>query len=186
MSNTAAAIKAQAQIEMAYPGKFRFSSNDGVCRKIKHSEDYSQHSWGNALDIWGKGSDLESLYWYLRSGSSREILKTRTVCYNHKGGCTTSHESHLHVDFNPKQTGIPPCAQKDDEVELTKLIQTGLNDGGFSDPNGKPLKVDGKPGPKTEYAFSQMCVSAGLDPELPATIHLSGGTLELETDDAGE
>lgn len=87
------------------------SGNPGVvaCRPIANTNPpkWSQHAFGNATDYTGSKADLELLYWWLVVQRGR--LPIGTVCFDGKGGCTTAHRTHLHVDAL-HMTGTPACA----------------------------------------------------------------------------
>lgn len=76
-----------------------------VIRPIAGTSSWSQHSYGNAVDVWGSPARLEALY--QETSRNRPWLAVRTLCYNRRGGCTTPHTDHVHVDFHPKQVGDP-------------------------------------------------------------------------------
>jgi hypothetical protein len=81
-----------------------------VVRPISGTNQPSQHSFGNAIDYYPtdpkqaadarrgiKVESLERLYQYLQGHSL-----ARVVCYYKRGGCTTAHLDHVHVDATPK------------------------------------------------------------------------------------
>jgi hypothetical protein len=81
-----------------------------VVRKIDGTNSPSQHSYGNAIDWYPtdareaadaknkiKVESLERLYSYLKGHPL-----ARVVCYYNRGGCTTAHLDHVHVDASPK------------------------------------------------------------------------------------
>jgi hypothetical protein len=74
------------------------------CRKIADSNTWSQHAWGNALDIQpvdrAQGDRIAA---YLRSNGGS--LNVGGVLWWVK-----DHYDHVHVEGMPKQTGTPPCA----------------------------------------------------------------------------
>lgn len=78
-----------------------------VKRKIAKTNLWSQHSYGNAIDYYGTGSELERLYQALSAAKSSGQLPVATLCYNRRGGCTTAHTDHLHVDGKPHYKGTP-------------------------------------------------------------------------------
>ncbi len=108
MADTPHATRTREALQQNFPGRLKISSNVGVCRKIKHSESYSQHSWGNALDIYGTAEHLARAHSFLLA--NRDALSINTLCYNGEGGCTTDHKDHIHADFWPKGLNVPPCA----------------------------------------------------------------------------
>lgn len=78
-----------------------------VKRKIKNTSLWSQHSYGNAIDYYGTPGAMENLYQSLLLAKKNGGLPVATLCYNNRGGCTTSHKTHVHVDGSPHQTGTP-------------------------------------------------------------------------------
>lgn len=77
------------------------------CRNIAGTNTRSQHAYGNAIDTFGPGNALEEIYQYFNA--ARASMSVNTVCYRGRGGCTTPHNDHVHVDFYPKMSG--PCGQ---------------------------------------------------------------------------
>ena len=103
------------------------------CRKISGSTSWSQHSWGNGLDMthqdYGYSTDpthqayLDSVAAWL--DEEGEALSVWSYLWR-----TTDHYDHIHVDFEPRGWGTPPCA--------AGLQQSVYQDGRV---------VDGDPGP---------------------------------------
>lgn len=99
------------------------------CRKISGSSSWSQHSWGNAADIFAHEADLEAI-------AHNVVLQRQQDTYANQGRRQPVHyviwregpggiwsptqgwhdysgyhpPTHVHVDFDPFQTGTPPCA----------------------------------------------------------------------------
>ncbi len=89
-----------------------------------------------------------------------------------------NHWDHIHVSFSPKKTGNnPPYPMEDDEMELIKGMQRALNAGGYRDPTGATLTVDGQWGPKTEHAHTNQVKATGGHQNV---LTITGGTLHLE------
>lgn len=109
---TAPARRVSFLVQREFPDA-RVDSNV-VCRTIAGTTSWSQHAWGNALDIFGPPDALERIYRGLAADRAR--YDVRTLCYRGRGGCTTPHDDHVHVDFNPKGTGTPPCAGGSDSL----------------------------------------------------------------------
>lgn len=82
------------------------------CRKISGSSTWSQHAWGNALDLhhvdWPyEVSDrnkafLDPIHRWLKT--YRKELSIRTMLWQ-----TRHHFDHIHIDGWPKGYGQPPC-----------------------------------------------------------------------------
>jgi hypothetical protein len=85
-----------------------------VVRNVSGSSRPSQHSFENAMDYYPSTSDeaaaakrgervksLESLYVWLNAKKLTGQLPAATICYYRRGGCTTDHLDHLHVDGDP-------------------------------------------------------------------------------------
>lgn len=88
------------------------------CRVVEGTSEYSDHSWGNAIDFTGSSNLLQTLRDYLEKNAGK--LNVKYVIYNrqistagkNRRAYTGSdpHILHLHVDFYPSPTGNPPCA----------------------------------------------------------------------------
>lgn len=107
------------------------------CRKISGSSRWSEHAWGNGLDItragFGYSEDeehqalLDETYAWL--DGNRRNLSIRQILWR-----VRDHYNHIHVDFWPKGYGTPPCAGG----ELKMQYPTWYNGGQV---------VKGDPGP---------------------------------------
>lgn len=88
-----------------------------VVRPISGTNRPSQHSFGNAMDYYPSTSDeaakakrgervpsLEALYDFLVR--NKGSLPIAVVCYYGRGGCTTSHPDHVHVDGKPHVSSV--------------------------------------------------------------------------------
>ena len=96
------------------------------CKQIAGSTTFSQHSWGNAVDLMASGDDLERIaHNAVRQGTEktksnegdllpvdRVIFKERIWRPNEGWSAYTGepHTNHVHIDFRPAKTGRPPCA----------------------------------------------------------------------------
>lgn len=90
------------------------------CRLIDGTNDYSDHSWGNAIDFTGSPMMLENLRNYLEKNANK--LNVKYVIYNREISTAGKnrkpytgvdpHTLHLHVDFYPSPSGNPPCAER--------------------------------------------------------------------------
>jgi hypothetical protein len=101
------------------------------CRKVAGTNVWSQHAWGNAVDLFvvaaGTEHELENLqmvaYNAVLQGTKRTAAnlgkpcKVHTVIYaNHVWERATGWKQydgefhhHVHVDFDPHREGVPPC-----------------------------------------------------------------------------
>lgn len=80
------------------------------CRKIAGSSTWSQHSWGNALDIGVKDKATgDKVVKFLH----RQLRHTEQYRFNieHCLWWVENHYDHVHIDFSPNYTGTPPCAK---------------------------------------------------------------------------
>jgi len=102
-----------------------------VCKKIAGSNSWSQHSWGNADDLFPTDGDTQAKLRHIadavvfqathRTVANRGRKLDVAEVIDHDGrriwtpqsgwgpyGGTTG--SHIHVTGAPKKTGTPPCA----------------------------------------------------------------------------
>lgn len=128
-TGTPAAERTEAEIRRRFPGMFD-SIGQYNRRKISGSTSWSQHSWGNALDIMVGGS-LNSgtpegyrrgdiMYAFL--SANKTALGIRYILWRRY-----NHHNHIHVDFWPKGVYTPP------------LSSTGI--GSFKYSNGKVVST---------------------------------------------
>jgi hypothetical protein len=99
---TPSIARLQAEVFARFPG----TTNAGVfnCRKIAGSKTWSQHAWGNALDI--KVPNLatgDAVFGWLQINKSR--LGLGRILWRVK-----DHFDHLHVEGLETGGGEPPCA----------------------------------------------------------------------------
>lgn len=139
-------------------------------RKIAGTQIWSQHAWGNATDLFGPRSVLDAVAKHCRDNKTR--LNIRNILWWVK-----NHYDHIHLDFNPKQTGTPPLPGQELDVEAIKGIQRSLNGAGYKGKNGKPLVVDGDWGANTEHAFAKMCVDAAE--AIPTSYSITSGHINV-------
>jgi hypothetical protein len=104
-----------------------------ACRKISGSSSWSQHSWGNAVDIFPKGDPevhaavrkaiRNTVVWQAthktvaNRGRKLDVAEVidhsgRVIWTPSKGWhtYTGSTGDHVHVSGAPLKTGTPPCA----------------------------------------------------------------------------
>lgn len=159
-------------------------------RKISNSIYWSQHAWGNGVDITSPAgvakpamndatSQSNPRYFdhYLYMDRVNSWIMKNAYVYHVRTRLwrRTNHYNHIHVDFNPKQYGTPPLltGEGDDDVkfeEYLKGVQTSLNEAGFRDGSGRVLTVDGIFGPNTLAAIKKRDVAAALEPAVPEII----------------
>lgn len=75
------------------------------CRRIDGSSQWSQHAWNDAWDIGGSVAELDRVAHYLQANKGR--LHIRNILWR---GVPAHYPSHIHVDFDPPNTGTPSCA----------------------------------------------------------------------------
>lgn len=80
----------------------------GDPRGVANSASISEHSFGNACDIYGTRQGMETLAAFLWDNKGK--YEIRLLCYDPGPGrkyqsCTTKHVDHIHVDFPPKCGG---------------------------------------------------------------------------------
>lgn len=114
---TPAANQFEAVLSARFPG-IRFGRVN--CRKIANRELYSQHSWNNGRDIYppiaikyggGPGSPayapykayLDAVYAFIKDNLYQLNI-------NHMLWQKAGHYNHIHADFWPEGSGVPPCA----------------------------------------------------------------------------
>jgi hypothetical protein len=159
-------------------------------RKIANSTSWSQHSWGNAVDIKSparmalppnvSSSQYDPRYAehfaYMDRVNAWIMRNAYLYHVRYRAWRRSDHYNHIHVDFNPKQYGTPPLLssiQGDDDVafaEYLKGVQESLNEAGFRDGRGRLLTVDGKFGANTLAAIKKRDVAAALAPPAPEIV----------------
>lgn len=99
------------QVKARYGDKVRIDAGT-VVRPINNQpgKPYSQHSWGNALDIHpGPGQDksiLDDVASWLRSRPRNEVAQVLWQNDEH-------HQNHIHVSAAPLRSGVPPGVPAD-------------------------------------------------------------------------
>jgi len=88
-------------------------------RPIAGTSTPSEHSYGNAIDVYGTVDAL--LFWAKEMDSNRGKYNVKVVCYDpgigrHFDTCTTKHTDHLHLDFGPHCGGNVPTSGSADEL----------------------------------------------------------------------
>jgi len=128
-------------------------------RRLKRNgKGWSQHAWENAWDItypktMGRTEGrayLDNIYAFLAEAKASKKLPIHWIIWKQK-----DHYDHIHIEGEPKQTGIPPLREGEDMEQATLMIQKALNTEDYTDEDGKPLVEDGIAGPKTLQAFLQ-------------------------------
>lgn len=121
---TAPIEQVRQEVASRYFGQVTASADVVVCRKIANSDSWSQHAWNNAVDLYPPNDQVgNDLYAWLLANKTR--LSLRTICWKDKGGCTTVHSDHVHVDAYPHKTGTPPCAKGTDQSGSTPGASLG-------------------------------------------------------------
>lgn len=110
------------------PGKFRTEVTSN--RPIAGTATPSEHSYGNAIDIFGTSNEMATLA--AKLNRERAKWSIATLCYDGKGSpgydrCTTKHTDHIHVDFSPKcgTAGIPTTGSDFDRMSRCQAYQEG-------------------------------------------------------------
>ncbi len=88
-------------------------------RPIAGTNTPSEHSYGNALDVYGTPEALA--YWADYFHKTRGEWDIKVVCYDPGIGrkydhCTTKHTTHLHIDFGPHCGGTVSASGSADEL----------------------------------------------------------------------
>lgn len=78
------------------------------CRRISGSSTWSQHAWGNAVDLTTDTmAQMDGVVRWLRANQDRYVYQILWRVAN--------HFNHAHVDGQPYKSGTPPCAGGDSE-----------------------------------------------------------------------
>lgn len=89
------------------------------CRRVAGTWTWSQHAWGNALDIFASRDTMYAISRFLARRSPRlpvqQVIYARQVWtssspYWHYYGGSNPHYDHVHVTGLPYRMGTPPCA----------------------------------------------------------------------------
>ncbi len=109
-------------------------------RPIAGTNKPSEHSFGNAIDVYGTTDAL--LFWANHLNDNRSKYNISVICYDPGIGrkfdtCTTKHTDHLHVDFGPHCGGnIPASGSADELVSRCNTYQGGTVAPGGEAPGG--------------------------------------------------
>lgn len=90
------------------------------CRKIAGSTSWSQHAWGNGLDIHASFEVMRDLSEWLADEAKAGKLDIAQILFNSRvwtpsegwrtANLSTPHTDHIHVSGSPMKEGTPPCA----------------------------------------------------------------------------
>jgi hypothetical protein len=97
------------------------------CKLISGTTTFSQHSWGNAIDLFCNEEDLAAIAGNvvlqatkLTRANTGLPVPVATVIHHQLAWTTNNprfhvanvqpHTNHVHVEFLPAKTGTPPCA----------------------------------------------------------------------------
>lgn len=157
-----AAAHAATHLKARYP---QLAIGRWNCRKISGSSRWSEHAWGNGLDLthrdYGYTTDpanqafLDGVNEWLET--HRDDLSIRVLLWR-----KPSHYNHIHVDFWPRGHGTPPCAGGD--LQMKKSDGTVV----AGDPGPENGVWDGieTGGPMTPEQVAQLALDAlDGDPE---------------------
>lgn len=98
-------------------------------RPIAGTSTPSEHSYGNAIDVYGASDALAK--WAAEMDKRRAEFSIKVLCYDPGIGrkydhCTTKHTDHLHLDFGPHCGGaIPPTGSANELVTRCNDYQNG-------------------------------------------------------------
>lgn len=90
-----------------------------ACRRVAGTWTWSQHAWGNALDIFASRDRMYAISRFLARRAPRLPVQqviyarqtwTSSASYWHYYGGSNPHYDHVHVTGFPYRTGTPPCA----------------------------------------------------------------------------
>lgn len=100
------------KIAEGWPGITRVVSQVDP-RPIAGTDKPSEHTFGNAADIYGSRKAMSTLAAHLNA--TKKQTGVRIVCYDGGPGpsydkCTTKHIDHIHVDMVPNCAGIVPAS----------------------------------------------------------------------------
>lgn len=154
-------------------------------RYIGGTTTWSQHAWGNAVDITSPTSVARmadgKIVRDTRNPRHMAYLDTIAAWIRRRGGHrvllwrTYNHWNHIHMDPYPKQYGTPPLltgtGETEDDLAFAEYIteqQKSLNDAGYLGENGRPLSVDGVFGPNTAFAMAARDADAAKVKDLAA------------------
>jgi len=119
-------------------------------RKIAGTNTWSQHAWGNAIDLYDSAGGHNKAYLDEVAAWLERQPETRLVLWQVK-----SHFDHIHYETNPKKSGTPPFNINTDtdtpggNTVTIEQLQEMLNERGHQ----PPLNVDGAYGPLTKEAW---------------------------------
>lgn len=108
-------------------------------RKIAGSDKWSEHTYGNALDVFADTETMARIA--LALNENRRQLKIATLCFDGPGGpydgCTTPHNDHIHVSFTPKcGDTVSPSGTDAQRIQACDNYQKGLTPEGEDKPRG--------------------------------------------------
>lgn len=114
--------------QRSWPSRRRLIAAGGVfnCRHIVGSTSWSQHAWGNAIDLFAAFNKLDLIAENVVRQATRKTFANRGrlvpvhyIIVHHRVWTKergwhpftgTPHDTHVHVDFLPEREGRPPCA----------------------------------------------------------------------------
>lgn len=140
MALTARAQKAHDFLN-GRPGITRIEGQN--IRPIAGTNTPSEHSYGNAIDVYGSSDALAK--WAAEMDKRRGEFDIKVLCYDPGIGrkydhCTTKHTDHLHLDFGPHCGGAIPATGSANEL-VTRCNDYQLGKAGT--PEGPRSILDG-------------------------------------------
>lgn len=124
----------QRKVTEAFPGVRTEVFN---CRPIADSSTWSQHAWGNAIDVYPASTEQGWLI-FEWAVANKTRLSLSTICWQDRGGCDPNdHRDHVHIAGSPKMVGTPPCVQASGSRSLGDILFSGdASDFGIGGPLG--------------------------------------------------
>jgi len=99
-----------------------------ACKKVVNTNVWSQHAWGNAVDLILKDPSVINLHDVAMNAFHQATKRTianrgvrvpiQTIIWTDRAwvygrgweAYTGEYHNHVHVDFRPPKEGTPPCA----------------------------------------------------------------------------
>lgn len=180
-----------ARINLALFARFPSAISWGVYnrRYIAGTKTWSQHAWGNAVDISNRAGTnrynlLDTIHGWALDQRVQGWLPIGTILWR-----VPAHFDHIHLEAKPKRTGNPPypssvspvldvIAELGAQGAYVRLAQIALNEARRRNTGAWPeLTVDGRYGPLMQLAVSAYQTAAGI----AGTAGVTAGKLDSRT-----